>query len=119
MATFQTSSDGNIKILAIEGHLGPQSGQDLKVAIDGLTDGAEGADLIVDMENLTYMASAGFRELFMAGRKLGRANGRLVVSCLRGEVKRVFELAGFDTAYNIYETRQEALDYLKTPRTSA
>ncbi len=55
----------------------------------------------------------------MAGRKLGRANGRLVVSCLRGEVKRVFELAGFDTAYKIYETRQEALDYLKSPRTSA
>jgi len=119
MATFQTSSDGNIKILAIEGRLDPQSGRDLKTAIDGLTDGAEGADLVVDMENLTYMASAGFRELFMAGRKLGRAQGRLVVSCLRGEVKRVFELAGFDTAYKVCETRQEALDYLKIPRAGA
>ena len=119
MAAFQTSSDGNIKILAIEGHLGPQSGHDLKEAIGGLTDETEGADLLVDMENLTYMASAGFRELFLAGRKLGRAHGRLVVCCLRGEVKRVFELAGFDTAYKIYETRQEALDYLKSPKTSA
>ena len=113
MAAFQTSTDGNIKILAIEGRLDPQSGKDLKDTINTLTAGDDPGDLLVDVEGLTYMASAGFRELVLAGRKIGRASGRLVVCSLRGDVKRVFELAGFDTAYKIFETRDEALAYLK------
>jgi hypothetical protein len=47
---------------------------------------------------------------------VARGGGRLVVSGLRGEVKRVFELARFDTAYPIFETRQQAIDFLKAPK---
>lgn len=113
MAAFQTTRDGNIHILSVSGRLDPHGGKDLKDTMSVLTDGEETADLLIDLENLEYMASAGFRELFMAGRKLGRKGGRLVVCSLRGEVKRVFELAQFDTAYPIFETRQDALDHLK------
>jgi len=116
MADFQPSSHGNIQILSVSGRLDPQGGKDFKDAITHLTDSHPSSDIIVDLEHLDYMASAGFRELFMAGRKLDRAGARLVVSSLRGEVKRVFELAGFDTAYRLFETRQEAIDYLLAPR---
>lgn len=115
MAAFQTSSEGAIKILTVSGRLDPQGGKDFKDTINALTDDGAG-DLLVDLEGLEYMASAGFRELFMAGRKIGRHGGRLVVCSLRGEVKRVFELARFDTAYPIYDTCQEALEHLKTPK---
>lgn len=113
MAAFQTTHDGNIHILSVSGRLDPHGGKDLKDSMEALTEGEEPGDLIIDLEHLDYMASAGFRELFMAGRKLGRQGGRLVVCSLVGEVKRVFELAQFDTAYPIFETRQEAVDYLK------
>lgn len=116
MAAFQTTIDGDIHILSISGRLDPHGGKDLKDTISALTDSEQKGDLLVDLENLEYMASAGFRELFLAGRKLGRKGGRLVVCSLRGEVKRVFELAKFDTAYPIFETREEALAHLKTPQ---
>lgn len=115
MAAFTTSSEGSINILSVQGRLDPHSGKDFKDTINLLTGEDGTGDLLVDLEELTYMASAGFRELFLAGRKIGRNGGRLVVSSLRGDVKRVFELAGFDTAYKIFETREEALDYLRTP----
>lgn len=114
MAAFQTSTEGKINILCVSGRLDPHGGKDFKDTITALTE-TEGTDLLVDLEHLDYMASAGFRELFLAGRKIGRSGGRLVVCSLRGEVKRVFELARFDTAYPIYETRQEALDFLNSP----
>lgn len=114
MAAFQTTRDGNIHILSVSGRLDPHGGKDLKDTMSVLTDGEETADLLIDLENLEYMASAGFRELFLAGRKLGRNGSRLAVCSLRGEVKRVFELAQFDTAYPIFETREEALTHLKT-----
>lgn len=113
MAAFQTTHDGNIHILSVSGRLDPHGGKDLKDTMQSLTEGENPGDLLIDLEELEYMASAGFRELFLAGRKLGRQGGRLVVCSLRGEVKRVFELAQFDTAYPIFETRPEALEYLK------
>lgn len=113
MAAFQTSIDGTIHILSVSGRLDPNGGKDFKDTMAVLADSEEKGDLVIDLENLEYMASAGFRELFLAGRKISRKGGRLVVCSLRGEVKRVFELARFDTAYPIFETRQEALDHLK------
>jgi len=116
MAAFQTSIDGNVKILAISGRLDPQSGKDLRDTMRSLTEDEDAGDLLVDLEDLDYMASAGFRELFLAARKINRQGGRLAVCSLRGEVKRVFELACFDTAYPTFETRREALDFLKGPK---
>jgi anti-anti-sigma factor len=116
MAAFQTSVDGGVRILAISGRLDLQSGSDLRDTLRSLTEEEDPVDLLVDLEGLDYMASAGFRELFLAGRKISRQGGRLAVCSLRGEVKRVFELACFDTAYPIFETRREALDFFTKPK---
>jgi anti-anti-sigma factor len=119
MAAFQTTTEGSINILAVSGRLDPNGGKDLKDTMTVLTDGEAPGDLVVDLASLDYMASAGFRELFLAGRKIGRSGGRLVVCGLRGEVKRVFELARFDTAYPIFATREEALAFLQGPKADA
>jgi anti-anti-sigma factor len=116
MAAFQTSVDGDVKILAISGRLDPQSGGDFRDRLSSLTESEEAVDLLVDLEGLDYMASAGFRELFLAGREISRQGGRLAVCSLRGEVKRVFDLACFDTAYPIFETRREALEFFARPK---
>lgn len=115
MAAFQTSMDGNVKILTISGRLDPHSGKDLKDTMQSLALGPEpeACDLLVDLEHLDYMASAGFRELFLVGRQISRQGGRLAVCSLRGEVKRVFELACFDTAYPTFDTRDEALGFFR------
>ena len=115
MAAFHTSSDGNLRILAVSGRLDSQSRKDLRDTIQSLLEGENSGDVLVDLERLDYMASAGFRELFLAGRQVSRQGGRLAVCSLRGEVKRVFELACFDTAYPVFDTRHEALAYFKAP----
>jgi anti-anti-sigma factor len=113
MAAFHTSSDGNLRILAVSGRLDSQSRKDLRDTIQSLLEGENSGDVLVDLERLDYMASAGFRELFLVGRYVSRQGGRLAVCSLRGEVKRVFELACFDTAYPVFDTRREALAYFK------
>lgn len=116
MAAFQTTVEGSVKILSISGRLDLQSGADFRDTLRSLTEDDEPVDLLVDLEGLDYMASAGFRELFLAARKISRQGGRLAVCSLRGEVKRVFELACFDTAYPIFETRREALEFFAGPK---
>jgi anti-anti-sigma factor len=115
MAAFQTSSAGSVKILVISGRFDLQGGKNLRDTIHSLTEANTSGDLLIDLEGLSFMPSSGFRELFLAGREISRQGGRLAVCSLRGEVKRVFELACFDTGYPVFETRHEALAYFKAP----
>ena len=68
MAAFQTTVEGNVKILTISGRLDLQSGADFRETLRFLTEDDESVDLLVDPEGLDYMASAGFRELFLRRR---------------------------------------------------
>lgn len=109
MAEYLTSQDGNITILAISGRIEPDNWQELHHEFQTLTDVEGMKDLVVDFEHLEYTASAGFRELFMVGKKLARQGGKLAVCSLQGDVRRIFDLAGFATAYPIFESREAAV----------
>lgn len=109
MADYKTSQIGDITILEITGRIEPDNWRELNEKFKELTDTDETKHLVVDLEHLEYTASAGFRELFMVGRKLARNKGKLAVCSLQGEVKRVFELAGFATAYPIFDDRDSAV----------
>lgn len=109
MAEFHSSTHGPIHLLEISGRIEPDHWKGLKEALETLTSQNPGGTVVVDLEKLAYIASSGFRELFLAGRQLTRGGGTLGVCSPQGEVKRVFQLAGFATAYPIFESRQEAL----------
>lgn len=113
MAAFTTTRDGNVNILHITGKLDPFAWRDLKDTMSALTGGDEQTDLLVDLGGMDFMASSGFRELFLAGKNLARKGRWLAVCSLQGEVKRVFDLAKFDTAYPIFENTESALEWLR------
>lgn len=109
MAEYITSHEGPVTILEINGRIEPDNWQELNAEFKKITDNDNTRHLVVDLAGLTYTASAGFRELFMVGRALSRKGGHLAVCSLQGEVKRVFELAGFATAYPIFDDRESAI----------
>ncbi len=109
MAEYITTHEGPVTILEIHGRIEPDNWQELNSQFKAITDNDATRHLLVDLSGLDYTASAGFRELFMVGRALSRKGGHLAVCSLRGEVKRVFDLAGFATAYPIFEDRPSAL----------
>ncbi len=109
MAEYHTSHEGPVTILEIQGRIEPDNWQELNAIFKKITDTETTRHLLVDLAGLEYTASAGFRELFMVGRALSRKGGHLAVCSLQGEVKRVFDLAGFATAYPIFDDRTSAL----------
>ncbi len=113
MADFHTSRNGNVNILSITGKLDPFAWKELKETMNSLTTGEDQTDLLVDLGGLDFLASSGFRELFLAGRNLSRKGRWLAICSLQGEVKRVFELAKFDTAYPIFENATAALEWMQ------
>lgn len=76
----------------VEGRLdtitSPQLEQELQESLPGIT------DLILDLDKLEYISSAGLRVL-LAAQKVMNQQGKLVVNNVHNEVKEFFDMTGF------------------------
>jgi len=103
------SSDGNVLVASPSGQIDMMACNDFKVAIHANLDETKAKHLVIDLADLEYLTSAGFREFFLAGRRMGREGGTLSVCRLQPMVKELFEIAQFNTAYAIHGTREAAV----------
>jgi anti-anti-sigma factor len=65
--------------------------------------------LVLDMRDLEYISSAGFRVLLLAARRADEAAARLVLCGLSSKVRQLFDLGGFLDLFAISASRDEAL----------
>lgn len=78
--------------LSIEGRLDTMTAPELEAVIESsLTDVQE---LILDLENLEYVSSAGLRVILKAQKTMNK-QGSMKLIRVRDEVKEVFEITGF------------------------
>jgi anti-anti-sigma factor len=63
---------------------------------------------VIDLSGMEYVSSAGLRVFLVAARRLG-TEGKLVLCCPTGHVRRVLDLVGFSSILGIYG-RDEAID---------
>ena len=90
--TINKTLDGGTLVVALEGRLdtttAPELEADLKASIDSVT------DLVIDMEKLDYISSAGLRVLLWANKTMNQ-KGTMVVKNVSEVVNEVFEVTGF------------------------
>jgi anti-anti-sigma factor len=65
--------------------------------------------LILDASQLDYISSKGLRTLLLVQREVSQLGGEVRLFGLTAQVRRIFELAGFDELLPIHHTRQEAM----------
>ncbi|HIK45197.1 MAG TPA: STAS domain-containing protein [Leptolyngbyaceae cyanobacterium M65_K2018_010] len=65
--------------------------------------------VVVNLEKLDFITSAGLRVLLMASKLLKSAGGDLKLCSPNTLVKEVLETAGFDSLLHLYETEAEAV----------
>jgi anti-sigma B factor antagonist len=68
--------------------------------------------LVVDLNGIIYISSAGFRALLVAGRCAEETNSVFALCGLSPEVQRLFDLGAFTDLFAIYPTRDEVLSKL-------
>ena len=59
------------------------------------------SELQMDMENISYVSSAGLRVLLAASKKMESKHGKMIVSNVNDNVMEVFEITGFDGILDI------------------
>ncbi len=66
--------------------------------------------LVLDASHMEYISSPGLRALLDAQREARQLGGEVRLFDPNIQVRRTFELAGFDELFYIGDTRQEAME---------
>ena len=89
-------------LLAVKGRVDSATSPKLSEALDAIA--AEGRyKIVLDMSELEYMSSAGFRALIAAQRNCKRYNrGEVVLASVPANINSALELAGFTILFRIF-----------------
>lgn len=104
--TEKTAND--VTVFSIAGKLDTHTTPEAQSLLIGSIDsGAE--KVVVNFEDLEYISSVGFRVLLMAAKRLQTDGGSLRLCGISGNVKEVFDISGFASVFDIYESESSAL----------
>lgn len=70
--------------------------------------------LVLDMERVSYISSAGLRVMLMTAKTLGNRSVRFAVCSPSEAIQKVLRISGFDKTVEMHSTRSEAISALST-----
>ncbi len=96
--TINENKNGSELTIALEGRLdtmtSPQLEEKLNASLDGVT------ELVLDLEKLEYMSSAGLRVLLAAQKQMNK-QGSMKVTHVNQIISEIFEVTGFSEILTI------------------
>lgn len=109
-----TREEDGVKVMLVSGELDASNSSTLVEAFEPLLkDGHR--KLIIDLEKVTFIDSAGLSALVKLYKKTRSQSARLWLAGPRDPVRRVFQLTRLDRAFDIAETVPQALQSLAKP----
>ncbi len=92
---------GDALVISLSGRLDAVTAQDLEKVISSSLDGIK--DLVFDLKDLSYIASAGLRTLLVAQKRM-KKQGEMRLRHVNRDVKEVLEMTGFIDFLTIEES---------------
>jgi anti-anti-sigma factor len=106
---ISVKTTNEVKVLAFEGRLDTQTSPDAQQQLTQLIE-AGSTKILVNLEKLDYISSAGLRVLLVVAKKLKANAGELRICSLNAVVKEVFDISGFDMILPVSASESEALE---------
>lgn len=106
------ATERTVRVVEPEGRIDSSSVEVLDEAFRE-TFSAGAVALLVDMGKVEYISSGGLRSLLLALKEMTKRGGSMALCGLSPSVSKVFKLSGFNTIFDIFPGREEALDSLR------
>ncbi len=108
MPGFQISEKERVTLVEVSGRIDSMNANELG---DALTAEIErgGKQIVLDLAQVSYMSSAGLRELVAAYHRLQDVGGDLRLAQPSSRVQDVLEMSGLDTIFQIFPTQVDAV----------
>jgi len=99
---IQTRDTNDIKVVDLIGKLDTNTSPDAEKHLNGLL--KEGVKkILVNLEKLDYISSAGLRVLLSTNKQLQNTSGLL-------RICNIFDISGFSSIFNVFSTESEAFN---------
>ncbi len=98
--TINEKRNGEALVIEVGGRLDTTTAPELEKAIDDIP--ADVKDLVIDMEKLEYISSAGLRVLLAAHKKMSKA-GAMRIRNICDEIMEILDMTGFTDILSIEE----------------
>ena len=95
-------------VVEIKGRIDAVNSSKLEEECQGRIDQGEKA-LILDLGGVEYISSAGLRTILILARRINSLEGKIMFCGLRGMVKEVFSISGFNSIFPVFTSITEAL----------
>jgi len=105
---IQTRKESKTMIISVKGRIDAVTAPGLEKNLFNLIAQGETA-LLLNLEELDYISSAGLRSILAAAKQLKAKSGELFIAGLQGSVRDVFQMSGFYSIFKIFESEAEAL----------
>ncbi len=99
-----------VTLLVVTGRVDSTTANELGSELTGAIDDGRNK-LVLDLENVEYMSSAGLREMVSALKRVNNiaGTGDLRLANPSDRVREVLELAGLDEIFKIFDTQLDAV----------
>ncbi len=100
---------GDVDVVNINGRIDSRTAPDMGDMLSHQIDQGT-VYLIINLNSVDYMSSAGLRELVSALKRIRSAGGDIRLCCVPPRVSEVLELSGLSSIFSIFEDQSSALD---------
>jgi anti-sigma B factor antagonist len=98
----------DIKIFRLSGRLDHTTSQEIEDELSRAISGGSNK-IIVNLENLEYMSSAGIRLFFEAYHTLLRKDGQLILCSMKKHIREIYKKTGIEDVVQILDNMDQAL----------
>ncbi len=97
---IRTRKEANATVITITGRLDAITAPEYEKKVQELINAGD-TRLVVDFEQLDYISSAGLRGLLVTAKLLKARAGQVRFANVRGAVKEVFDISGFNSIFQM------------------
>ncbi len=105
---IQAKRDGETLVIKADGRIDGANSHAFQEELESAI-GDDDRTVILSLESLLYISSAGIRVILMTAKTLQRRGGRFALSSLSEPIREVFEISGFDKIISVHASLDEAL----------
>jgi len=105
---LQSDQTEGVLIISVAGRIDGLNAQEFHENLDKEIDGSDNP-VVLDLEKLSYISSAGLRSILLIAKTLQGKNTRFMLCSLPAPIREIFEIAGFDKIIDVLESRSDAI----------
>ena len=105
---LQADQIEGVLVICVTGRIDGLNAQEFHENLDKEIGGSENP-VVLDLEKLSYISSAGLRSILLIAKTLQDRNTRFMLCSLSVPIREIFEIAGFDKIIDVIESRSDAI----------